>query len=58
MKKTKSDLGYGKKMRVEENVGDVSLEIYCRQVGPWLIFTHIKCNIHYELMLANWGLLK
>ena len=51
-------LGYGKKVGVEEDVGDVSLEIYCRQVGPWLIFTHIKCNFHYELVLANWDLFK
>ena len=58
MKRTKSDLGYGEKVGVEEDVGDVSLEIYCRQVGPWLVFTHIKCNFHYELVLANWDLFK
>ena len=36
-----SNLGYGYKMGVEEDVGDVILEIYCREVGGCLFFTYI-----------------
>ena len=53
-----SDLGYGCEMGVEEDVGDIILEIYGRKVVGCLFFTHIKCNIHYGLVLDNWRVFK
>ena len=58
MRLLRSDLGYGYKVGVEEDVGDVICQIYCRQVEGCLFFTLIKCNIHYGLMLDNWRLFK
>ena len=45
-------------MGVEEDVGDIILEIYGRKVVGGLFFTNIKCNIHYGLVLDNWRVFK